>query len=224
VAEKPEPVAKPGRRQAHKIRTERALQQAALKLFAEHGYDTTTTDEIAEAAGVSPRTFFRYFPTKESVLFVGEYGWFESFTKHYLSQPDALGCVEALRQTLIDLAPELTKIRRSLALYERAVASSPTLRGRVHDHQQQDIATLGGAIAERSGFDQPDERSSLLAAICLVAYRRCLTLWLAGPASVDPSTIIARQFDLLGELFAPTPRNVNGRRRQPSSGVRRPRA
>jgi AcrR family transcriptional regulator len=223
VADKPESAPRPGRRQEHKTRTEAALQQAALKLFAEHGYDTTTTDEIAEEAGVSPRTFFRYFPTKESVLFVGEYGWFQSFTKQYLSQPDALSSVEALRRTLIDLAPELTRIRRSLLLYERAVASSPTLRGRVQDHQQQDIATLGRAIAQWSGCDEPDERSSLLAVVCLVTYRRCLTLWLAGPASVDPRAIIARQFDLLGDLFAPAPPTDNGRSRA-SSAARRPRA
>lgn len=62
--------APPSRRRAHKLWTERALQQAALGLFSKNGHDTTTTDEIAEQAGVSPRTFFRYFPTKESVLFV----------------------------------------------------------------------------------------------------------------------------------------------------------
>ena len=98
MAEKLTSTTPPGRRQAHKMRTQRALQRAALELFAKNGYDTTTTDEVAERAGVSPRTFFRYFPTKESVLFVGEYGWFQSLSKHFLEQPDALGDIEAAKR------------------------------------------------------------------------------------------------------------------------------
>lgn len=55
-------------RAEHKVRTSRAIQAAALELFLERGYDDTTIDEIAERAGVSARTFYRYFPVKEDVL------------------------------------------------------------------------------------------------------------------------------------------------------------
>jgi AcrR family transcriptional regulator len=196
------------------MRTERTLQQAALDLFAKQGYDETTTEEIAEKAGVSPRTFFRYFATKESVLFVGEYGWFQSFTTELVNQPSSLSDVAAIRQTLVTLAPGLVKIRRSLLLYERAVASSPTLRGRVRDRQQEDIATMADAIATRRGLEAPDESCTLLAATSLLVYRRALTKWLEGAASVDPSTVVAAEFDLLSDLFAPA--KSNGRRRTSS--------
>jgi len=192
-----------GRREEHKMRTERALQLAALDLFAVQGFDTTTTEEIAQRAGVSPRTFFRYFPTKESVLWVGQVGWFESFTTQYLAQPDSLSDIEAMRETLLALAPELKRIRRSLLLYERAVASSPTLRGGVHDRQQEDIATLAEAIAVRRGLPEVDEGCSLLAAIVLLTYRRALTQWLAGSARADPRTSIAAELDLLLAQFVP---------------------
>ncbi len=196
------------------MRTERTLQQAALELFAKQGYDETTTEEIAERAGVSPRTFFRYFATKESVLFVGEYGWFQSFTTELLAQPASLSDIEAIRETLVHLAPGLAKIRKALVLYERAVASSPTLRGRVRDRQQEDIATVAEAIATRRGLAKPDESCGLLGALSLLVYRRAVTKWLEGPASAEPSAVVAAEFDLLQDLFVPV--RSNGRRRTSS--------
>ena len=219
MAEKLTSTAPPGRRQAHKMRTQRALQRAALELFAKNGYDTTTTDEVAERAGVSPRTFFRYFPTKESVLFVGEYGWFQSLSKHFLEQPDALGDIEALRATLVSFAPGLAAGRRSFVLYERAVASSPTLRGRVHDNLQEDIAQLAEAVAARRGLAEADESCLLLAAVVLATYRRALTRWMAGPAKADLTELIAGEFELLLDQFIPA--RGDGRRRMSTRASRR---
>ncbi|QMU67049.1 TetR/AcrR family transcriptional regulator [Streptacidiphilus sp. P02-A3a] len=57
-----------GRREQNKERTRRALVQAAGRLFDEHGFEATTVRDIAAAAGVGERTFFRYFPSKESLV------------------------------------------------------------------------------------------------------------------------------------------------------------
>lgn len=199
------------RRQAHKLRTERALQQAALELFGEQGYDATTTDEIAERAGVSPRTFFRYFPTKESVLFVGRWGWMQSFNKAFLAAPEELSDLDAMRATLHTLAPDLTKRRAALGLYEKAVASSPTLRGGVFDHQQQDIGAIAGTIAARRGLTEPDLACRTLATVVLLIYRNGVTRWLSAPASSDIRDFIAEGFDLLVAELAPAPPTVRRR-------------
>jgi hypothetical protein len=103
------------------------------------------------------------------------------------------------------------KRRRALVLYEKAVASSPTLRGGVHDRQQNDIGTMAEAVAKRRGMSKPDESCFLLGAVFLLTYRRALTAWLAGPASADLTAIITGNFELLKGLLNPV--SPDGRRR-----------
>lgn len=204
----------PSLRDAHKERTKRALQNAALRLFAAHGFDTTTTEEIAEKAGVSARTFFRYFPTKESVLYVGERAWVESFAEVYCSQPSSLGDVDAICATLVELAVDLDKRPQALRMYARAIASSPTLRGRAQDHRQEDLRQVAEAIAARRGLPRADEASTLLASVGLVTYQRALDAWLAK-SDAPLGDVIAEEFSLLAQAFA-------GRRATPKRRASRP--
>ena len=193
----------PSLRDEHKKRTRHALRGAALKLFAAQGYDDTTTEEIAEKAGVSARTFFRYFPTKESVLFFGAANWVESFERVYGEQPDSLSDIDAVCASLIEIAPRIARGRASLRLYARAVASSPTLRGRAHDLSQGYVENVARSIAARRRLARVDEATTLLAATCILTYRRAIDLWLAGPASTRLEDAIAREFELLAEAFLP---------------------
>jgi AcrR family transcriptional regulator len=191
----------PSLRDKHKNQTRRALRDAALRLFASQGYDATTTEEIADKAGVSTRTFFRYFPTKEHVLYHGEREWVQAFIDIYPTQPDTLSDFEAMGVTLESLASRLAKSRRSMLLYQQAVDSSPTLRGHEQDHQLQDTEILARAIAKRRRRTGPDEACSLLAAVTLLVYRRALDLWLAGPPTGSLAKAINKQFKLLSGVI-----------------------
>ena len=84
-----------GLRERKKIKTRAAIQRHALRLFREQGYDATTVNQIAEAAEISPSTFFRYFPTKEDVVLFDPLDpiLFAAFD----SQPPELSPIEALR-------------------------------------------------------------------------------------------------------------------------------
>src|SRR5262247_1837138 len=106
----------PSRRERHKSRTRQQLRQAALELFASQGFDTTTTEEIAERAGVSVRTFFRYFPTKELVLFYGRYDFVQAFIAELVSQPQSMSDVDAMRAAYAASAPGFADRRKALLL------------------------------------------------------------------------------------------------------------
>ncbi|MET0135856.1 MAG: TetR family transcriptional regulator [Kibdelosporangium sp.] len=83
-----------GLRARKKARTRAAILRAAFRLFREHGYATTTVEQIAEAAEVSPATFFRYFPAKEDLVALDH---FPPLLAALAAQPPGDNPVEALR-------------------------------------------------------------------------------------------------------------------------------
>lgn len=212
----------PTLRDARKSRTKKALRDAALHLFAARGYDATSTEEIAERAGVSARTFFRYFPTKEAVLFAGKNLWFESLTEIYCSQPTVLNDVDAMRAALIELSPGLTRSRETLRLYEQSVATSLTLRGLRLDNQEGSARDLAAAIAARRGLDSVDETCTLLGAIGVVVHRRALETWLAGSDDTEFGEVIDEKFNLLAPSFTPGTSSPVKRKAAPAASAQRP--
>ncbi|MHC3002092.1 TetR family transcriptional regulator [Gordonia sp. GN26] len=96
------PGRRPGLREQQKMRTRNAIREAALHLIAEQGYAKTTVEQIAESAGVSHTTFFRYFPTKEQVVVGGEH--FESEARAIVeSRPPGLGHFDLIRRLFTEL-------------------------------------------------------------------------------------------------------------------------
>src|SRR5215472_15110349 len=87
-----------GLRERKKAKTRAAIQRHALRLFHEQGYEATTVEQIAEAAEVSPSTFFRYFPTKEDVVLYDDLD--PVFIAAYEAQPAELSPIQALRGAL----------------------------------------------------------------------------------------------------------------------------
>ncbi len=107
----------PSRREANKQATHHALQQAADRLFAEQGYAATTVRDIAEAAGVTERTFFRYFAGKEELIIDDVLGWLQDLNARIRARPASEDPVTAVRRSVLDLAASLTGSPRPAPLW-----------------------------------------------------------------------------------------------------------
>ncbi len=160
-----EPPADLGLRELKKQRTRAAIQSAALDLIARQGYDATTCEQIAGVAGVSPATFFRYFPTKEDALLRDDYD--PLIAAAVTARPAREGPVTAVRRaiagTLAGLPDgSMDEVRDRT----RLLMSVPALRARVHEQSEEARRALAGALASRSGRDVDDLAVQAQAAAC----------------------------------------------------------
>jgi AcrR family transcriptional regulator len=181
-------------------RVREALIDAALELFARDGFDATHSDRIAERAGVSPRTFFRYFPTKESVVFHRDHWFMRSFAAAFLEQPGERSDYVALWQTFVEQAAGFGALRTRIETYRAAVDSSPVLLGREQEHLAEHAATLSEAIAHRRGERTVDDASITLGIVALALYQRALRRWLDGPPARELAALIDDEFARLPSL------------------------
>ena len=98
-------------RERKKAQTREALAEAALQLFADKGFEHVTVDEIADIAQVSRRTYFRYFPTKEAVVFPDRERRLLQFQEMLASRPADEDPVETVRRALMELARDYEENR-----------------------------------------------------------------------------------------------------------------
>src|SRR3954452_17476454 len=99
------PMSSPGLRERKKQKTRWPIQEHALRLFAQQGYDATTIEQIAEAAEISPSTFFRYFKTKEDLVVEDRYD--DMMLAAIEATPPEVGPFETLRRAMVDAMGEL---------------------------------------------------------------------------------------------------------------------
>jgi AcrR family transcriptional regulator len=140
----------PGLRERKKAKTRAAIQEHALRLFQEQGYDATTVEQIAEAAEVSPSTFFRYFPTKEDVVLYDALD--PLFIAEFEAQPPELTLIQAMREAMIAVFTSLPR-EEMVKEWERGqlLLSVPELRMRFWDQIAESFQMFAAVIAKRVG-------------------------------------------------------------------------
>jgi AcrR family transcriptional regulator len=169
----------PGLRERKKQKTRWAIQEHALRLFVEQGYDATTVEQIAAAAEVSPSTFFRYFRTKEDVVIEDEYDQIMiSLMEAAPADLTPLGAVRhAVRVAFGEMpASELSKLESRM----RLTLSVSALRARTLENLAESVVLLAEPIARRAGRDPADRWVRALAGACVGVVLVATQEWLDG--------------------------------------------
>ncbi len=170
-----------GLRDRKKLKTRLAVQQEAMRLFREQGYRETTVDQIAAAVEISPSTFFRYFPTKESVVLADFYD--PLMADIFLAQPNDLSVFEALRETLKGFSARLSgEANDAEAERVRLIMTVPEVlaafwQKAVETSQQ----SLVEALARRTGLDQNDRQIRMYANVIFGLGIAVTNQWMAHP-------------------------------------------
>jgi AcrR family transcriptional regulator len=181
------------------LKTRLAIEDAALALFSEHGFEATTVEQIAERAEVSTTTFFRYFPTKADVVLTNWGEGMPELQRAIVARPRKEGELTAIRRALeqewlAHLDAELT------VRVARAVGTSPLLRGLSYEVGERWLASITDALAQRRRLRTPDQRCSLTARVALEVWADAVETWIAGGLHGDLATSMAHGFDLVAEL------------------------
>jgi AcrR family transcriptional regulator len=155
-----------GLRERKKQQTREALARAGIELFVERGYDATTLAEIAEAAGVSTRTIFAYFPSKEDILFASFQTMREALARALAERPGGKDALTTLRDFILS-AHTKTELDRKL---ERIICSDETLFSHKRARMSQLQELLAAAIADDLGAGPDDLRAHVAAASLTAAF------------------------------------------------------
>ena len=144
-----------GLRERKKLRTRALIQKEAIRLFLERGFEATTIEEIAEAAEISPSTFFNYFPTKEEVVFQDELD--PLILAAFNAQPEGTHPIRALRDSMKTVFGQLTAeqdnvMRQRISL----MSSTPALRSAMLTQFADLVDQIAELMAGRVGREPTD--------------------------------------------------------------------
>lgn len=142
-----------GLREAKKERLRADLATAAIELFTARGYEITTVEDIAAVAGVSPRTFFRYFPTKDDVVMETLRAGAVDLQDHLARRPTHESLPVALRAAVHAWAHDAARSPATMQLVASLLRSNPRLRARAEDERRCDVPALVELVARRLGVD-----------------------------------------------------------------------
>jgi AcrR family transcriptional regulator len=139
-----------GLRERKKIKTRQAIRREAFRLIDQNGYGATTIEQIAEAADVSPSTFFRYFPSKESLLLADDLD--PLILAAFKTQPPDLSPTQAFRGAYQAVMAQLPADQLEFeSTRQRLMFSIPELKAAMYDEYYRTVTVAAEAIGARIG-------------------------------------------------------------------------
>ena len=190
------------RRSAKKAEVREALLQAADRLFAEQGFDATTIEEIAARAGVSRRTFFRYFETKEAIVFPQTHARFEMFEKLLQARLAEEPPFVAVRESIFAIGRNFMATREDEVRRQRLVESSGTLLAAELEIYQRWENAIAEAATPPGASDRRRRRARLFAGATMGIVRAVLQQWYRGEGRKNLVSLGREGFLALEEGFA----------------------
>jgi AcrR family transcriptional regulator len=175
------------------------LEQAALDLYLEHGFDSTTVAEIAERAGLTERTFFRHFADKREVLFAGSAALQEILVEGVTGAPDRTAPIDAVRGALEAVGAVIQQRGEWSRQRQAVIAANVELRER----ELIKLASLASALADalrRRGIKEP--AASLSAEAGIAAFKVAFERWVQQPTKRNLPRLIRESMDQLKAITA----------------------
>ncbi|KUI02197.1 TetR family transcriptional regulator [Mycolicibacterium acapulense] len=154
-----------GLRERKKLRTRATIRREAFRLIQERGYQATTVEQISAAADISPRTFSRYFPTKEAVLISDDH--IPPIIDAFVAAPADMSVIDAYRHAVETTFNSLTPEQREEAMIgQRLMYTVPEVAGLLYAEYVRLIGLIEDALMQRPGAPtDPRERRVLAGAI-----------------------------------------------------------
>jgi AcrR family transcriptional regulator len=188
-----------GLRERKKVKTRLAIEDAALALFEQQGYEATTVEEIAAEAEVSTTTFFRYFPTKADLL-LSEHGQqLPALHRSVLERPADENDLVAVWHAVTDEWLTAVDAERT-ARKANVVATSDVLSGLSFHRGHRWLEIITDALAQRNRRPSTDPRSSLAARVALGTLGEAVEGWIASGCAGELGDAIDRSFQLMIEV------------------------
>ncbi|HVA08265.1 MAG TPA: TetR family transcriptional regulator [Acidimicrobiales bacterium] len=174
------------------------LEQAALALYGEHGFENTTVAEIAARAGLTERTFFRYFADKREVLFGGAGALQQLLVDAVASAPDSAAPIDAVASAL-EAAGDLLQQRRDFSRQRQSVIAA---NAELRERELIKLASLASALADAlRGRGVKDPAASLTAEAGIAVFKVAFERWVEKSNKRDLPRLIRES---LHELQAVT--------------------
>jgi AcrR family transcriptional regulator len=182
-------------RERKRIRMRLAIQAEAIRLFAEKGYENTTVEDIAYAAAISPRTYFRYFPTKEDVVVWDEYD--PVIDDLVAARPADEPAAFTVRAVMVEaLGGIYRRDRAELLTRVRLLTTVPELRARLLE-TQSDAMEFASMLARRRGADELEVRVVIAALGAIIV--AALDEWQRDDGKTDLLAIFNQMTKALAE-------------------------
>lgn len=197
------PLPKPTLRDRRKEETRRLLEEKARRLFARHGFRATSIDQIASAAGVSRTTFFRYFPSKEAVVFARQHEGADEFARLLAERPPTENALRAFEEAIVTLAQrsEHDPVEKQRALEVWALyAANPELHARLAENTLVWGRRMARVLAARDGLQEPEPRHHIASAVAMELLQQVNEEWQRSNGDLPAEPLIRNRFRLLREL------------------------